>query len=249
MNSIDRPAAGMHLFYLDGAGVLFAEATQELHLLNATATLIWSLLEEGHDAVSASAALQQIYSLEAEQAAKFVTSAFVEWRDRHFLHGTSPGPSDHRPAVASASSRNKLPPWREFNVSEERHYRILGSGFHLRFSGVAQARKIHPVFEHLEVPEASSEETLIDIIDVSNRVAVYRDRCSLADCANVTELAPIVKSFVWLTAVNKHEFFLDIHAGVIGNGSTVHSATCRSGERQVDADRFPRPCGLPVLFG
>ena len=36
------PATGTRLYYLDDAGVLFSEATQELHLLNASATAIWS---------------------------------------------------------------------------------------------------------------------------------------------------------------------------------------------------------------
>jgi Coenzyme PQQ synthesis protein D (PqqD) len=220
MNSVDKPAAGIHLFYVDGAGVLFAGATQELHLLNSTATLIWSLLEEGHDARSAAAALQTIYGLDAEQSTEFVTAALAEWRDKHFLEGASLDPSDLRPAVDAIQSKENLPPWDEFSVNEERHYRILGSGFRLRFSSIAQARKVHPILEHLEVREGSSNETAVDIIEVSNRIVVYRDREGFADCANITELAPIVKAVVWVTTVNNHEYFLDIHAGVISDGST-----------------------------
>ena len=220
MNSIDKPAAGMHLFYLDGAGVLFAEATQELHLLNTTATLIWSLLEEGHDADSASVALQQIYGLDAEQAKELVDAALAEWRANHFLNAGLPSPAGLQSAVASVPAKDHLPTWREFGVSEERHYRILGSNFHMRFSSVAQAQKVHPILEHLEVPNGSANETTVDVIEVSNRVVVYRDRDGFADCANVTELAPIVKSVVWVTTVDNHDYFLDIHAGVIGDGSS-----------------------------
>ena len=220
MNSIDKPATGMHLFYLDGAGVLFVEATQELHLLNATATLIWSLLEEGHDARSAAANLQRTYGLDAKQSTEFVTVALGEWRTKGFLDDALPGPSGRRPADPATQPKYHFPPWRDFSASEERRYRILDSNFHLRFSSVAQARKVHPILEHLEVREALSGETVVDVIEVSNRMVVYRDREGFADCVNVTELAPIVKSVVWVTTVNNHKFFLDIHAGVIGNGST-----------------------------
>ena len=90
MTPTAKPAAGMHLFYLDGAGVLFSEATQELHLLNPTATVIWSLLEEGHDADSASAALHEMSGLDRESSSQFVDAALAEWHDKRFLQGSLP---------------------------------------------------------------------------------------------------------------------------------------------------------------
>ena len=47
---------------------------------------------------------------------------------------------------------------------------------------------------------------------------IHCDRQVHAECSGITELAPVVKSLIWVTAVNQHEFFLDIHAGVIGDG-------------------------------
>ena len=82
MNPSEKPAAGMHLFYLDGAGILFSETTQELHLLNTTAAVIWSLLEEGHDAQATIAALQEMHGLDAERSEQFVVAALAEWRQR-----------------------------------------------------------------------------------------------------------------------------------------------------------------------
>ena len=37
-------------------------------------------------------------------------------------------------------------------------------------------------------------------------------------CARIAELAPLVKAAVWQIAVRNHNFFLDIHAGVVGDG-------------------------------
>lgn len=218
MNPSEKPAAGMHLFYLDGAGILFSEATQELHLLNTTAAVIWSLLEEGHDAHATSAALQQMYGLDAERSEQFVVDALAEWGQKRFLGGPLPAPDDG-PTAPAATPQRTQPPWRQTSVIEQRHYRILSSRFCLRFSSDAQARIVHPIVEHLEVRESSSEETAVDILETPDRLIVYRDREVFADCSCITELAPIVKSLVWVTVVRDHKFFLSIHAGVIGDQS------------------------------
>jgi hypothetical protein len=221
MNPRAKAAAGTHLFYLDGAGVLFSEATQELHLLNPTATLIWSLLEEGEDARSASAALRQIYGLDADRSRQLVTAALEQWHDKRFLESPLPNGTDYHPSAPppAAIAPDHRPAWRQPQVAEERHYRILGSRFHLCFSSVAQARMVHPVIAHLEVPASSLKVTDVDIAEAANRLIVYRDREFFAECGCLTELAPIVKSLMWTAAVNHHEFFLDIHAGVISDGS------------------------------
>lgn len=218
MNTREKPAAGMHLFYLEGAGILFSEATQELHLLNTTAAVIWSLLEEGHDAHATSAALQRMYGLDAEHSEQFVAAALAEWGEKRFLGGPLPAP-DAGPTASAATTQRTQPPWRQTGVLEERHYRILSSRFCLRFSSDAQARIVHPVVEHLEVRGTSPDETVVDILETADRLIVYRDREFFADCGGVAELAPIVKSLVWVTAVQDHRFFLNIHAGVIGDQS------------------------------
>ena len=209
----------MHLFYLDGAGVLFAEATQELHLLNTTATAIWSLLEEGHDAGSAGAALRDMYGLDEVSSSQFVAAALAEWREKGFLQGTSTDPPRRGPIIPAATAQAGSPEWRPQEPVEIRYYRILGSRFRVSFSSIAQARMVHPVLEHLEVPESSDEATAVDIVETADRLTVYGDREVFDECARITALAPIVKSLLWTIAVVGHEFFLDIHAGVIGDGS------------------------------
>jgi hypothetical protein len=218
MSTDATPVAGMHLFYLDGAGVLFCEATQELHLLNATGALIWSLLEEGHNAISASATLAEMGGLDAASSTQFVAAALAQWRDQRFLEGVPP--TQTAPSAAPAASAPVAgPAWRETAIVEERHYGILGSRFHLRFSSLEQAKRVHPVLAHLEVPESASGTTVVDIVETPNGLIVYQDRAVHATAAHVAELAPIIKSLVWIAAVNNHEFFLDIHAGVVGDGS------------------------------
>ncbi len=219
MSSADRPAAGTHLFYLDDAGVLFCEATQELHLLNTAATAIWSLLEEGHDAASAAAELQRLYDLDAATSAQFVAVALDEWRGRSLLEGSVGVPPAKPPDPAVALAARALPAWRESPAVEERHYRLLGAVFRLRYSSVAQVQMVHPVIAHLAIPDAPSPTFVFDFIEIAGRLIVYRNREALDACTGVIGLAPIVKSLLWVNAVNNFRYFLDIHAGVIGDGT------------------------------
>ena len=219
MKPSDKPAGGTHLFYLDEAGVLFSEAKQELHLLNATATLIWSLLEEGHDARSASDALQQSHGLEADHSDNLVAAAIGQWRDSQLLECSPVEQTSGRSTALDAPAPAEGPAWHQPLIVEERHYRLLDSSFCLRFSSVAQMRMVHPVLEHLQVHESSLDATVVDVAETIDGLIIYRDREFFSECAGLAELAPNIKSLVWSTAVNNHQFFLDIHAGVVGNGS------------------------------
>src|SRR5829696_6969739 len=118
MNSTAKPAAGMHLFYLDDAGVLFSEAMQELHLLNPTAALIWSLLEEGQDAHAISACLQRMYGLDQERSEQFVAAALVEWRQKKFLADALPT-HDVAANAPAVTPQRPQPPWRQPKVFEQ----------------------------------------------------------------------------------------------------------------------------------
>ncbi len=214
-----EPVAGTHLFYVDGAGVLFSESTQELHLLNTTATAIWSLLEEGHDAVSASAALREMYGMDTDCSSQFVVAALAEWRGKGLMAGSSRALPEQLPTVQPITTPKSGPAWKQMEVVEQRNYRILGTRFRVSYSSFAQVQMVHPILEHLEVPESSDKTTAVDILEAPDRLIVYRDREVFAFCARITELAPIVKTLVWMTTVNGHHYFLDIHAGVISDGS------------------------------
>jgi len=217
MTGTDRPAVGTRLFYLDGEGVLFSEPAQELHLLNPAATMIWSLLEEGHDAASASAALREITDLDPGRSAEFVALALGEWRKRGWLEGSSPVVPQEVPAPApAASAAHNLPPLPRYAPVGEQHYRILDTTFSLRFSGLAQADMVRPTVEHLEVRQPAATGIAFDIVEMAGRQIVFRDGEGVADCT-LSGLAPVVKSLVWTTAVNGHRYFLDIHAGVVGD--------------------------------
>jgi len=220
MNPATTPAPGMRLFYLDDVGVLFSQATQELHLLNPTAALIWSLLEEGNDEPAIVDALYGTYELDEATSRQFASAALGEWRAKGFLGELASAPEDAAKSPP-APPREKGPPWPGPATHEVRRYRILGSHFTIRFSSEAQVQVVHPVLVHLEAnagPPAATP-TQVDVVEAPGRLLVYRDRELFAASPGIDALAPIVKSLVWTTAVRDQRFFLNIHAGVVSDGT------------------------------
>ncbi|MCC6198407.1 MAG: hypothetical protein IT518_28485 [Burkholderiales bacterium] len=199
---------GTHLFRLDDEGVLFCEATQELHLLNATATLIFRLIEEGYDEAGAGAEVARLGGIAPARAARFVAAAMAQLRD---VRSGSP----RQPAAADTVDV----PWRASRPAETRRYRFLGSTFEVRYPTAAHKACVHPVLAHLACADRGAADVVVDCVTTPDREVIYRDRKSFGASATAAGVAPIVKSLVWTTAVNRCSFFLDIHAGVVGGAA------------------------------
>lgn len=211
------PATGTRLYYLDDAGVLFSEATQELHLLNASATAIWSLLEEGNDEATIITRLRELYGMTHAQGEHFVSVAMADWQARGFI-GDNRAP---KPASLPMRSVPTIdgPAWPGAGAYV-RAYRLLNSHFTLRCANEEQAQVVHQVLQHLEATDDDAgAPVVIDVAGARDGLFVYRERELLARCAGVDGLAPVVKSLVWITALRDQRFFLDIHAGVVSDGA------------------------------
>ena len=211
----DGPAPGTRLFYLEDEGVLFCGRTQQLHRLNHTATIIFSLMEEGHDPASAARELQKLCALDAATSADYVATAIAEWTANGILG--APAPLPEAPAATAAAGPSDAPPWQPFESAVECRYRILDSVFRVRFSTKELAEVVHAVLEHLATDESAYDPVAVDIVQSAATILVYRDRTWFGGCHDLRELAPIVKALVWQSAVNNHDYFLDIHAGVVGD--------------------------------
>lgn len=208
-----EPAPGVRLYYLDDTGLLFCEAQQELHMLNTTATLIWSLLEEHEgDEAATAGTLAGIHGIDTARSRSYVHQAVAEWRTKGFLGSDAVTPE---PAPAPVPSAPPL-------VDEARHaarrYRLLSSRFLIRFSSEPQITIVAPVIEHLADDGAGPPTAAIDIVESDKRISVYRDREFVAACDALDQLAPIVKATVWNAVLRDEAYFLDIHAGVVSDG-------------------------------
>ncbi|MCB1955190.1 MAG: PqqD family peptide modification chaperone [Rhodocyclaceae bacterium] len=209
-----RPAEGTHLFFLDNVGVLFDERSQKIFQLNTTAAFIWCQLEDGADLASIDRALQQTFAMSTEEARACRAQTEGLLRSAGVLRG-SEAPA---PAATSAPDSPAVRVADALFVAQAR-YRLLSAEFRLRFTSDAQLRKVAPVLAHLQVADSGQDALHIDIVeDGTGGLAIHEDCRPVLGCRNLYELAPLIKGLIWQCAITRHDFFLDIHAGVVGDG-------------------------------
>ena len=111
---------------------------------------------------------------------------------------------------------------------DERVYALLGAAVRVRFTSGEQHDFVHPILAHLERPEAAPTAT-VELIEESGTHHICLDGAVDRSVAGIDRIGPVVKWLVWEAAVNTHRFFLDIHAGVVGDGESVTLLPAASG--------------------
>ena len=203
----------MRLFLLEQDGVLFCEKRQELHVLNTTATVIWCLLEQGATEPDIAQDLAVRFAVPGAQAAGYVAAALEDWASKGLLAGSegpprSPPPPGWIPLAGLPDYPGAAPAF-----VATRRYRLLSTRFAVRFSSDAQIALLHPVLAHLEVAE--QPDVVFDLVAVGGRTVLYRDAEPQDACDTNDSLVPIAYGVIWMTALRRHDFFLNIHAGVL----------------------------------
>ncbi|NIB40156.1 PqqD family peptide modification chaperone [Pseudomaricurvus alkylphenolicus] len=213
-----QPAEGTRLFFLDNQGVLFDEQAQKLFHLNTTATYIWCLLEEGKNEAEIEQSLQATFNVTEFTAQEYCLQTREFLQSLGVLKGYEvkrQEPHEELPGVAATYSDSIF--------VAERHYGLLSSCFRVRFNNEKQLALVHPVLEHLTTQAATEPTATLDVVTTEGEgLSLFKDRRQVNQCASLQELAPVVKSQVWQTAVIQHGFFLDIHAGVVGDGERCY---------------------------
>ncbi len=209
------PARGTHLFLLDGAGVLFSTKRQELRALNGSAAFIWCCLEEGMARVEIGVALVESFGLDQAEAEGFVALSLTEWRKLGLLAGAEDLAAEARSRPAAVERDAPARPDADFHA--HRRYRLLDTILRLRFTDQAQLDRVHPVLAHLTIPNEPGADLTLDLaLDAGGHWV----ECGGERLGPVTleGLAPLVKTQVWLGAINRSSYLLYLHAGVIGVG-------------------------------
>jgi hypothetical protein len=116
-----------------------------------------------------------------------------------------------------------MPPYRPFEVEAEARYRLLGTTALIRYATKAQMRMVDAVIGHLKLEDAASPDLVIEIAAIAwgeNQLAsnIYRDQQPEDKAEKLSKLGPLVKSALWVTAVNSYDFLLNLHAGVVTKG-------------------------------
>jgi hypothetical protein len=120
--------------------------------------------------------------------------------------------------TTSFADRLRTRDWLSFSI--QRHYRLLATNFRLRFQSAAQEKHVHPALAHLETGAPETIDTTLDLIDEEQGHILLNDGVPVAHCRSLNEVAPVVKASLQKGAVDRHSYFLKIHAGVVSNGKS-----------------------------
>jgi len=211
---------------LDDELVVFCEASQSLIGLNPTAALIVGRLRDGMPPQDLAAAIAMETGAAPGDAASWVAETLEALRSQGVMAGdTSPQrsiPSEQEQNLPDGKSN--IPPLESFVPQAEGYYRLLGACALIRYAYPAQMRMVDFVIGHLKVNGPAEPTLVIEIPgrlwDNGRQVAsyVYCDGKPEDLAKRLSHLGPIVKSALWIAAVNAHDFLLDLHAGVVGRG-------------------------------
>lgn len=224
-----RLRAGLTFFPLDDELIVFSEASQFLVGLNATATFIVRKLQEGTPASHLADMLAAEKGVAPQEAAGWVTATLDALDSQGLLADgktfTTPTFDSSEVDEQLARRRAKVPPFEPFEPLAEGRYRLLGTYAVIRYARRLQMRMVDAVIGHLRSDETTVPNLVIDISGTSwgDRQLTSNIYCNgkpEAQALRLSGLGPLVKSALWTTAVNAHDFLLDLHAGVVGKGGS-----------------------------
>ena len=206
-----RIADDTSLFVLEDAGVVYSGARGELHAFNTEATWIWCALEEGLARAQIAAAYTQAFGGSCEQALRCVEQQIGEWQAAGFLvSAISPTDCSSSGLVDAGSAPIS-------STGRERSYALLTTTFSVRFATPEQEAWIHPVLSHLESTAPSGTDARFEILHDGGRHVVLEESVSVGECEALDELAPLLKDRIRRRVINRHPYFMQLHAGAVAD--------------------------------
>jgi len=103
-------------------------------------------------------------------------------------------------------------------ASITRFYRLLTTHFCLRLDSRAQDARVQPALAHLEIDAPATIDVVLDILEADSGHLLLQDLLPVGHCMRLDQLVPMVKARVRQIAIDRHRYFMAIHAGVVGNG-------------------------------
>lgn len=223
-----RLRADLALLALGDEAVAFSEEAQCLLGLNASAAQIVRELQRGSRAAELSPVLSARGLAPPDQAGRWVETMLDALNAHGMLADSPPMAASEARRLAEAdraAATADMPAYVPFEAALERRYRLLDTCALVRFGSRTQVRMVNSVLGHLAVADDSAHDVIVDLAattleDRNLRSDVYRDTMPMGFAPRLSFLAPLLKSVLWESAVNRHDFLFDIHAGVVGNGTS-----------------------------
>jgi hypothetical protein len=214
---------------LDGDAVVFSEEAQQLLRLNPPATLVFRELQKGTRASELAHVLASEGLAALDEAEQWVTATLDAFRSCGMLEDGPVAPDASIPSpdleILAARLAAECAPYASFEPVAEERYRLLETCALIRFGHLAQVRLVRSVIGHLATDDHLAASIVIDIsaemLDNGHlRSDVYRDGIAIGRASRLSRVAPIVKSALWQSAINAHDFLFYIHSGVVGTGAS-----------------------------
>ncbi len=232
-------------FPLDDDLVVFSQAAQSLVGLNPTAAFLARKLREGMPISQLAGALTSELAVAPEAADSWVTST-LEALGSHGLLADGHAPASPSSEILEGEARRRrqseMPAYEPFEPQAEGRYRLLGTCALIRYGHTAQMRMVDAVIGHLKSEESTAYNLTIDISathwgDRQISSNIYCDGKRDDHAEKLSKLGPLVKSALWVTAVNSYDFLLNLHAGVVAKGASciLLPATSGSGKSSITA--------------
>ena len=215
-------------FRLDDEMVVFSEATQCVVGFNAPAAFVLNALREGKSPSEVAQTLASEGFASPEEASDWVGRTLEAFQSQGLLVDGEPSAQVQMEAAAGQrlgpSTRfTNMPPYAPFEPVAERRYLLLDTCALVRFASVEQVPWVEAVVGHLATDDGAAPTVVLDIQFSKTpsghfRSDIYLDGYPIQYVPRLSMLGPAVKGALWSPAVNTYDFFLCIHAGVVGRG-------------------------------
>lgn len=215
-----EPIAGTRLHVMEDGGILFCEPTQNIYALNELATFIWLCLEERESVIEIVEHASATFALTVTAAREYVYQVMSSWYETGVVNRQdAPLPvSAEKLQTAQFPAGNHMPLWAMPITAATRQYHLLDTTLQVRFTSAEQLIWVQQALAHLETLGHMPADIMIDIIEADGRFFLYRDREGIAVAPAINQVAPWVKSLFLQSAIERYDYLMQIHAGVVGMG-------------------------------
>jgi hypothetical protein len=215
-------AEDARLFIIDDEGVVFSEGSQKMFALNTAATLIWCCIEEDKNITETALIVAEAARQSLETAESIVQNVIGDWRTLGLLAGTGDGRKSALKRLVKDEVRAELPHASDGEPSylRTRLYRMLDSLIAISFGSTEEEAMVHPALAHLEIEGGGAADCEIGVAAFEDGFLVFENATPVEWCDRKNQLTSVIKGLLGASAINASRYFLNIHAGVVGDGES-----------------------------
>lgn len=221
MDSRRRPARSslpdrdLSLHFIDDEGLLLDRARHRLYALNACATLIWCMMEDGTPPAEICRLLTEQYAVPVDEARSYVSDAL---RQHASLGGAEPAPEPPQDVSTPVGADHRV---RSRHAEVIATYALLGSVIRVHYDDARLYSAIHPLLQPGARPGATPTD-IVDIVPQGDGVAVIADDRVIGWSWTLEDAAVAARACLTQVAISRSGGFCVVHAGALSrNGSAL----------------------------